>query len=385
MSSLSIPLAILTLLYLVTATVFFIGLFFSYNGNSRKRYSVCVIVPARDEEDSIGECLSDLVNQTYPQGSYTIVVVDDGSEDRTYQIVVDFCRRYKNVRLINADETESGLSPKKNAMNTGIKKSREEIILTTDADCRVEKTWIESMVSYFDDDVGMVIGFSQYGDKEKNNRETLFEKIQALDFLALMSAAAGAANVGFPLAASAQNLGYRRKTFEEVGGFESIGNRVSGDDVLLLQLINKKTDCKIVFASSKGVYNRTSAEKTFKGFVSQRKRWASNAPYQHRLNKLFFLHLVVVFLLNLGLLLSVPSAVNTPLLSGGVALSHPLVCLAVKALADFAVIFKGGSVHGRLDLLKYFPLWFVLEIPYIVSVGIFGSLGGFSWKGRKHR
>jgi cellulose synthase/poly-beta-1,6-N-acetylglucosamine synthase-like glycosyltransferase len=153
------------------------------------------------------------------------------------------------------------------------------------------------MVSYFTDDVGMVVGFSQMGLKRE--KRSVFEQLQAIDFLALLSAAQGSLNFNYPLAATGQNLAYRKVAFQQVGGFDEIGHRLSGDDVLLLQLIFRKTNWKICFAPDKRAFNSTLPEKTFTGFINQRKRWASNGSYQFKLNKGFLLIVVNTFLINL--------------------------------------------------------------------------------------
>jgi len=374
-SILSVLLGIVTFTYVFMAALFLIGLFRPRSPKNETQYAASVIVAARDEEETITACLSALIAQTYPSDRYEIVVVDDGSMDATAQIVRELCDRCPNLRLLHAPPAPEGISPKKHALSVGIRNSDGEIILTIDADCRVKPTWVETMIGYFEPDVGMVIGFSQMGTR--GEALTGFEKWQAFDFLTLMSAAAGTANVGFPLAASGQNLAYRRRAFEKVHGFERIAHRISGDDVLLVQLI-RRTSWKIAFAGSEDAFNTTRPVPALRGLFEQRKRWASNGPYQHKLNLPFFLYMFSVFLLALLLLITVPYTV----LVGGYNL--PWICLGAKALADFCVTARGAQLFGRLDLLRYFPLWAILHIPYVVFAGLFGTFAGFTWKERRH-
>ncbi len=368
----------LTTIYFIILLTFFIGLFFPNRKTSCNKYFVSVVVAARNEEKNIRNILSDLVNQTYPVEQYEIIIANDGSEDDTGNIIEEFARKFPNVRHVLAvpDKT-NGLTAKKNALNRGIRSSKGELIFTTDADCRVKPTWIETMVSNFTDDVGMVVGFSQLGDRDYSY--SFFERLQALDFLSLMAAAQGSLNLNWPLAASGQNLAYRKQAFEQVGGFENIKQRISGDDVLLLQLIKKKTDWKIRFSASPKSFNWTPPEKTVKSFLNQRKRWASNGSYQFYLNKFFFLFIVTVFLLNLTVLGGTPVYYFLHH-----SVSIPLMCLAVKIFAEMMVAMKGGQVYERTDLLKYFPVWAFVQIPYVIFTGLLGSLGHFIWKDRKH-
>lgn len=369
---------LITGIYLVILSFFLIGLFFPNKKQTSKKYRVSVVVAARNEEKNIGNLLSELVNQTYPAELFEIIIVNDGSEDGTGEIVDRFAKEFENVKhLLVSPDTNTGMIAKKNALNQGIKQSSGEIILSTDADCHVKPTWIETMVSYVTDDVGMVVGFSQLGNKQ--NRYSLFEKLQAADFLSLMAAAQGSLNFGCPLAASGQNIGYRKAAYEAIGGFEKIKNRISGDDVLLLQLIRKYTNWKIKFAPSPKAFNWTEPEKTLKSFLNQRKRWASNGSYQIKLNLGFFLFILSVFLINLFILFGTPIYILTYH-----SLKVPVFCLLTKILIEFFITFKGALLYHRINLLKYFPVWTILQIPYVIFTGFLGSLGRFIWKDRKY-
>ena len=366
-----------TSLYALGLLAFFIGLFFPNERRQKRVYRVSVVVSVRNEGKNIAQLLSDLMEQTYPQDKFEVIVVNDQSEDNTAETVETFAKKVSDIRLINITRTKEGLTSKKNAMQQGIENSRGEIILTTDGDCRVLPTWLETMVSYFEPDVGMVVGFSQLGHpKEIRN---LFELLQAADFLSLMSAAQGALNIHWPLAASGQNLAYRREAFDEVGGFFRIGHRVSGDDVLLLQLIHRMTDWKIRFAPSITCFNTSTPESTLHGFLNQRKRWASNGAYQFVLNRVFFLYVIITFLVNLSLLTALPVCFFS-----SVSMVRPLVCLFVKCGVEGLIFLKGCQAYRRFDLLRVFPLWSLLQIPYVVFVGILGTLGSFTWKKRTH-
>jgi glycosyltransferase involved in cell wall biosynthesis len=87
-----------------------------------------VIVPARDEEACLGSCLESLVAQ---EGiSLEIIVVDDGSTDRTRAIAQSF----PDVRIIDAPALPPGWSGKNNAMFAGASAAGGEWLLFTDAD-----------------------------------------------------------------------------------------------------------------------------------------------------------------------------------------------------------------------------------------------------------
>jgi hypothetical protein len=89
---------------------------------------VAIIVPARNEEASLGDCLASLTAQTGV--AFEIIVVDDGSTDRTREIAQSFAE----VRVISPDPLPHGWTGKNNAVIAGAKEARAQWLLFTDAD-----------------------------------------------------------------------------------------------------------------------------------------------------------------------------------------------------------------------------------------------------------
>src|SRR5215469_18748234 len=89
---------------------------------------VSVIVPARNEEASLGACLESLVSQDGLD--FEIIVVDDGSTDRTRAVAKSF----RQIRVIQPDPLPEGWTGKNNAVTAGAREARGEWLLFTDAD-----------------------------------------------------------------------------------------------------------------------------------------------------------------------------------------------------------------------------------------------------------
>lgn len=359
-------------LYGLVALCFFVGLC-RLRGQARTRETpfISVVIAARNEADYIGRCLGSLERQTYPADRFEVLVVDDDSTDRTSHVVAS--AGMDNLRSLSVGDRFLDMAAKKRPLSVGIQHARGEWILTTDADCTVPPTWVAAVASYMMADAGVVIGFSQLREPR-----SFFHRLQALDFFVLMTAAAGAAGVGMPLAASGQNFAYRKSLFERVGGFREIAHRASGDDVLLLQLLHKAWDGRVAFADDPGAFVTTHRPETPSSLWQQRKRWASNAAYQLRLNPGFFAYIAAVFTVNA----LIPIALFFAVIDGDYKL--PLLCWGGKILADVLVVGKGVLTFNRRDLFSAFPIWEIAQIPYIVLVGLAGTARGFTWKGRRH-
>ncbi|NQV17596.1 MAG: glycosyltransferase [Armatimonadetes bacterium] len=361
--------AILSLLiYLFYLRLFYSGLKKKDIELDFKKKKVSVVIAARNEEKNIPLLLTSLMNQTYPKELFEVVIADDDSNDKTAEIVQQFQEKWDNIHFIKTEKRQQVISPKKNALSQGIKASSGDIILCTDADCVVGKFWIESMVSYFKQDTQMVCGFSRTKINEWN-KAVLSQKFEHFDFLVMMFAAAGAISSKKYFSCTGQNLAYRRKTFESVGGFERIKHLISGDDVNLVQLFRHQ-NFNIRFAFSPHSFTLTKPIERLAQLLNQRSRWASNMKWQIMMNPEFFVYLMSVFFL--AFLPIVLFFFNWKI---GVGI------LLIKAFSDFLFIKEGYRIFPNEKARKiFFPFWFILQPVYILVVTFLGILNIFRWK-----
>ena len=363
-------------LYCATLLFFFAGLFKKGGRQSVLKPFVSIVIPAKNEAKNIVNILNNLSQQTYPEDLFEVIVVDDKSQDYTATIVNDFMGNISNLQLLSTAGIESSLRYKKHPLNLGIRKSQGEILLLTDADCTVSSNWISAMVSSFTENVGMVIGYS-----EASPVRTITQKLEALDFLMLLSAARGSAALGDPYACTGQNLAYRRQAFDAVGGFSAFASQVGGDDTLLMQQIKRQTSWEIVFSPDPDSFVKSTPQETAWGFITQRIRWATDTLQVWKTDPLFFGIIVVTFLANL-LSLTFPFMLfNNPQLI-------PIVCygLCAKFAVEGAVMLKGTSFFNRQELRSVYLLWFLLQIPYITFMGLLSFFGNFlPWGGKQNR
>ncbi len=362
----------LTLIYLFKIFSFLLGSFKLKPGQNHDVYSVTILVPARNEANNIAACLDSLIIQDYPRNKFEIVVIDDNSSDTTVEIVQTYRVRFPFVHLISLGACPSGISPKKRALEAGVKSATGEIIFTTDADCIASPNWIKGMMRHYEHDVGMVTGLVAFLPQSE---KTVFQKIQSLEFIGLVTAGIGSIGINDPIIANGANLSFRKSAFEEVHGYRGNAHIISGDDDLLLQKIDRTTNWRITAATLPETIVYTNPVSDFKSFIDQRIRWASKSFIYKKASLVAFL--VAVYLFYLLLFVSFPFAIRFFAI-----FPVPAIALFAKFFVDFLLILKGTAIVNRKDLRKYFLIADIVQIPYILYVGFASIVKTFEWKGR---
>ena len=97
---------------------------------------ISVIVAAHNEERYIGRCLRSLLAQTFPRAKFDIIVVDDGSTDRTSAVLKTFGDEVKVLR----NDTNMGLPA---SLNRAISSTHSKFVVRVDADDFVNASFLE--------------------------------------------------------------------------------------------------------------------------------------------------------------------------------------------------------------------------------------------------
>lgn len=330
---------------------------------------VSVVIAARNEEENIGQLLSLLQNQTYPQAHYEIIVVDDYSTDGTKEMVQSFLS--DRVKLINPEVAQS-LSSKKKAIDAGVKAAKGEFIVITDADCQPSTKWIETVAGFQKSNNAVFIA----APVKFQTFNSLLGIFQSLDFITLQGITAASVQANFHSMCNGANLAYRKEAFFEVGGFEDIDKVASGDDMLLMYKIWKKRPKGIAYLKSREAIIETKPMMSWKTFFQQRIRWSSKAAYYDDYRVM--LVLMFVYLLNcLFFVLLFAAIFNSsywPIFLG---------YFVAKTLIELPFVASVASFYGERKLVLYFPFLQPLHIAYVVLIGMVSQLGKYEWKGRK--
>jgi cellulose synthase/poly-beta-1,6-N-acetylglucosamine synthase-like glycosyltransferase len=260
---------------------------------------VSVIVCAHDEEANLRELIPQLVNQNHPQ--FEIIVVNDRSNDGTYDFLREETKLHSRLRTVTVDRTPPHVNGKKYAITLGIKAAAYEWILLTDADCRPNSAlWISSMSQHFQEPSEFVIGISTYlkqpGFLNLFIRfETVITALQYISFALLKN----------PYMGVGRNLAYKKSLFLEKKGFNNFLNVTGGDDDLFVNQHSNAGNTAIQIRPEAQVYSHPKS--TWESFFNQKIRHLSvgkHYRFQHRfLLGVFTLTWILTWFAGLTLLL----------------------------------------------------------------------------------
>ena len=347
---------------------------------SQPQTLISVIIPARNEENNIAACLQSIINQSYPENLFEMIVVDDFSTDNTQKIVSLFSA--KNVTIIFLkDFAEEGKlnSYKKKAIEIGISKAKGDLIVTTDADCIVPKHWLQTISSFYESHQPVFIAapVAYFPTSSADNPGQKFLKIfQSLDFMTLQGITGASVYKKFHSMCNGANLAYEKKIFYEVGGFAGIDAIASGDDMLLMHKIFSRYPTKVLFLKSVDAIVQTPAAQTVKEFFNQRIRWASKADKYS--DKKITGVLLLVYFFNCCILLAAFLAFIQPkffIWLGGI--------LITKTVVELFFLYPVATFFNKQKMLWWFPLAQPFHIIYTVLAGFLGKFGSYTWKERK--
>lgn len=238
---------------------------------------VTVVLCAHNESDNLSNYLQVLLAQDYPK--YEVIVVDDGSEDNTREVIERYMAYDNRLHMTFVPYGARVGSTKKLALTLAAKAAQYDYLLLTDADCVPQsKTWIREMMKGFHSPVSkdnspieIVLGFSPYFETKGHvNRlvryDTLFNGLHYL----------GAALCRHPYMGVGRNLAYRKNLFFESGGFTHQMTSRAGDDDLFVNRVASSTNTAVVLDRNSYVWS--PSKKTLKEWWQQKRRHLSVSP-----------------------------------------------------------------------------------------------------------
>lgn len=373
------------ILYLIIAvglTLFYSGLMVYYTlgwkrlphfeipTNFKASLYVSVIIPARNEGETIACLLNDLLAQNYPKHLLDIVVVDDASTDNTAEIVSQYAEN--GVRLLQLEKNDEHKAHKKRALEFAIKQCNSTLIITTDADCTITPNWVSTIAAFQQKHQACFIS----APVAMEPSYSLFQKFQALEFAGLVGIGGAALQHRYPNMCNGANVAYLKDAFLAVNGYEGNDSIPSGDDEFLMHKMFSAFPSKVFFLKNTDAIVSTQAAQSLNLFVNQRMRWVSKSTKYE--NKSITLILALCYLFNLSVLINF----------FGAFFNHTIAYvflgqILLKIITEGVLLFQ----VTRFMSLKNLIIWLVpeqlLHVVYVVVIGLLGNLGSYQWKGRK--
>lgn len=235
--------------------------------------TVSVIVPIYNGEQDLPGLLDCLMEQSYPADRVEYLLVDNGSSDRTPQLLsaatATFTNQNLTLKILNERDIQSAYA----ARNTGIRAATGDFLAFTDADCYPQPNWLTHLIQPFEDaTIGLVAGeiiafpgttlLESYADRKHimSQQDTLAHKF-------------------CPYGQTA-NLGIRKKALEAVGLFRPY--LTTGGDADICWRVQRESDWKIHYAPKATIQHRH--RQTLKDLHSQWYRYGKSNRYLHDLH-----------------------------------------------------------------------------------------------------
>lgn len=241
---------------------------------SKTGLAVSVVIPARNEEANIGECVRSLLGQGPVQGrEIEIIVADDGSEDRTAAIVGELAAtnpsRNPSVKLVPVPPLPEGWLGKTHALHAAVGQARGEWLLFTDADSRHEPGKLAGVIERAERE-----GLDWISLSPEQETRTWWEKAVipiVYQQLAKRYPFERANDPRDPIAAAnGQYILIRRRVYDALGGHAAVRNSLLED--VALARIAKQAGIPMRFESGEGIV-RT---RMYRRFPEMWEGWTKN-------------------------------------------------------------------------------------------------------------
>ena len=198
-----------------------------------------VVICARNESENLRRNLPAILKQDYPD--FEVIVINDGSTDESEDLLSELEEEYPNLYHSFTPDSARYISRKKLALPLGIKASKYDWLVFTEADCTpVSDKWLRRIARNFTPSTDIVLGYSGYerGKGWLHKRVSFDSLFTSLRYL-------GFALAGKPYMGIWRNLAYRKELFFKVKGFSTHLNMQRGEDDLFINQIANENNTRV--------------------------------------------------------------------------------------------------------------------------------------------
>jgi glycosyltransferase involved in cell wall biosynthesis len=314
---------------------------------------VSIVVAARNELDNLQRLIPALLQQSLPD--FEVIVVDDRSDDGSYDYLLELTQSEPRVRLVRVNDTPEHVNGKKYALTLGIKAARHEAVLLTDADCLpASPDWALHLQAAYAPGKAIVLGFSQYhrypGLLNLFIRyETFYVGVQYLSM----------ALCGRPFMGVGRNLSYQKSLFLGNKGFFKHKHVTGGDDDLFINEVATGKNTAVAWLPD--AQTVSEPKRTWHTWYRQKMRHLGVGQYYRTSNKLL-----------LGLLSATHAGSYAVALLALFVLPWwmPAAAYTLRMGSLLAVLAQAGKRLGHAQPWAWAPLLDAIYIFYYIFVGI---------------
>lgn len=220
--------------------------------------SISFLIPCWNEENTIINTIQSILTIDYPKDKLKIIAIDDGSTDKTWK---KLCHLNNQPQITILKKENGG---KHTALNLALKYVETDLIISFDADTKIDKQALKNAVSYFikDKDL-MALGGSVLID----NPKTIAQKAQSIEYEMFSFSKKMLGLIGGVFVVPGAFSIFRNEVFKKIGGYKNAYNLEDVELTMRMQAQGMKIDhCHTAFVRTKGP---ESLKKLFK----QRLRW----------------------------------------------------------------------------------------------------------------
>jgi len=329
--------------------------------------AVSVVVCARNEIKNLEKYLPSILKQNYPE--FEVVVVNDRSWDGTGEFLEQLEKKYANLKIVKILDNDKFIAGKKFAVTMGIKASKYDWLVFTDADCEPESAnWLLCMQQPVDESTEIVLGYSPYLKKKSLLNalirfETFFTAVNYLSF----------ALKGMPYMGVGRNMAYRKALFFKNKGFAAHMHIPSGDDDLFVNAHANFSNTEIRINKDSHVWSEPNT--SWAGYLRQKKRhFGAGKFYKSKHKFILSLQIIFQFLFYVGFAACMFFSIETRYIAGGIFfLSIITRCLVYPKLLN--------RLNYR-DLRWWFPILDILLFFFLMLNGFLSIFGKkkVNWK-----
>lgn len=332
---------------------------------------ISVVICARNESENLRHFLPSILEQDYP--NFEVIVINDGSTDESEEALSEFEEKYPHLYHSFTPEGARYISCKKLALMLGIKASKHDWLMFTEANCRpASNQWLRLMARNFTPRTEIVLGYNGY-ERGKGWRH----KHIALDSLFNSLRYLGFALIGKPYMGIGRNLAYRKELFFKQKGYSAHLNLQRGEDDLFINKIANEENTRV--ETDKDAVIRMRPIERYKDWKEEKVSYLGTSSYfqgtQRYLlggetcSRLLF-YAAVVVAIAFGIL-------NSHWIVAGIALLTYLIRFTVQAIVINKTATDMGDNRHYIFALPMFDLLQPLQSLWLRIFRIYRGKGDF--------